>query len=365
MLKRILTFVLLLLAACAPTSRSPDVGTAEALTEIRLQKQLAAQEWMKQLERLYRVGSPIMAANAPLCGRKIWPYHGMMLESLANVPEIEKDAMRIFYGIENQLTVGYVVEGSPGSGKVMRGDRILKVDGRKVPSGSKGFETFYETILADGRDVTAPISLTVERGRKNKREEVVIHPVPACASFLRYSRDTSINAKADRINITVYQGMMYFLANDDDALALTIAHELSHNVRNHIETGLINEWLGQMTGLIVGAATGMDFSDLFGKWGAEAYSQEIETEADYVGLYMVARTGGYDLDKAIAAERRMAAISPASIHLSGTTHPSAAKRFLSLTKTAAEIREKQKRGLPLIPNEKTAMQILGDVGDVR
>lgn len=336
------------MTACAPSAKSPPVSSEEALVEVRLQKQFAAQERMKQLERLYDVGSPILAANAPLCGRKIWPYHGMMLESLSSVPQDYKDAMQIFYGVQNQLTAAYIVKGSPADGKIFSGDLIMRANGVSIPSGSRGLKEFYEAIWKEGRDVNLPLTLTVKRGRNEKHEDVVLQPTAGCASFLVYDRNDKVNAYADGMNIIVTTGMLR-VAEDDHMLAGVMAHELAHNARLHVESKSINALIGQIAGLIIEAGTGINFSDLLTDIGINAFSQDFETEADYVGLYMLARTGKYDLDRAIDMERRLAASYPETIHLAGTTHPSSAKRFISLKKTAAEIRQKQAAGQPLIP----------------
>lgn len=340
--------IALALISCAPSAKSPPVSAEEALVEIRLQKQFAAQERMKQIERLYRVGSPILAANAPLCPNNIWPYHGMMLESLSNVPDVYKDAMHIYYGLENQLTAAFIVTGSPADGKIFRGDRIIKANGISIPSGSKGLREFYDVIWMEGRDVTLPITVTVERGRNQKREEVVLQPTAGCASFLAYERYDEVNASADGMNITFTAGMMR-VAEDDHMLAGVIGHELAHNALQHRKSKTINALIGQIAGLVIEAQTGMDFSDMLTEWGGGAWSQDFETEADYVGLYMLARTGSYDLDKAIEMERRLAAIDPESIHLAGSTHPSSAKRFLMMKKAQTEIQKKKERGEPLLP----------------
>lgn len=351
--------ILFLIAACAPTTRSPDVSNEEALQEIRIQKKLAADEEMGQLKRLYRIGMPIMAANAPLCGKKIWPHTGMMVESLSSVPEDFKDAMQIYYDLKNQLTVAYIVPGSPAEGRLFPGDAILKVNGESIPSGSKGKKEFYESIWKEGRDVTLPITFTVERGRQSKPREVVIHPTAGCASFLVLKKDDEVNAYADSVNITFNTGMMRFAA-DDRELASILAHELSHNARLHNESSSINTLLAYLTSVIIESATGLDMSEMLTDLGSEAFSQAYETEADYVGLYMLARAG-YDLQKAIEVERRFAATYPDSIHLAGTSHPSSAKRFLSMKKTIAEIEAKRAKGLPLIPEEKTGADILNDL----
>jgi hypothetical protein len=89
-----------------------------------------------------------------------------------------------------------------------------------------------------------------------------------------------------------------------------------------------------------------------GKVAAQAYSKEFEAEADYVGLYIMAR-GGLNIDKVPQLGRRMAAANPRGIRRSyAASHPASAERFLALQKTAAEIHKKQAVGLPLMPEYK-------------
>jgi hypothetical protein len=352
----------LALASCAPTSNAPSVTNEEALKEIRIQKQIAAREMMDQLARLYRVGAPIMEASAPLCGKKVWPHHGMMLESLSSVEEKHKDAMQNFYGVQNQLTAAYIVPGTPADGKIMSGDLIRTVNGKTVPSGSKGKKFFLEEIWKPGRDLTLPIVLGVERGRGKSLSEITIYPTPACASMLVLKEDDKVNAYADSEHITFTYGMMR-LADNDDALAGVFGHELAHNARDHIEFKIINFAVAQLAGIIISSTTGMDLTGFISDIGSRAFSQDFETEADYIGLYMIARAG-YNLERAVDFERRLAAIHPDAIHLAGSTHPSSAKRFISMTKTIAQIKDKRARGLPLLPEEKTGQDLLKSLDNI-
>ena len=355
--------VLIFLSACSPAAKMPAVSNEEALHEIRLQKQIAVREQMAQLSRLYDIGYPIMAANAPLCGKKVWPHHGMMLESLSNVGDNFKDAMRIFYGVENQLTAAYVVKGSPADGKIFPGDQIMRVNGVPIPSGSKGEKVFLNTIWKPGRDVTLPVTLGVRRGRRDKIHDVVIHPVAGCASYLALEDDDVVNAYASGTAIVFSTGMMRF-ADNDNMLAMVFAHELTHNAREHIEAKLLNRFLGSMIAVIVESGTGVDFSNLLEDVGLKAFSQGFENEADYVGLYMYARAG-FPVEDGIDLHRRMAAIHPGAIHIDpASSHPSSAGRFIALRKAAAEIAAKRAANRPLLPEEKNGADILKDLDKI-
>jgi hypothetical protein len=352
--------VLIFLSACSPAAKMPSVSNEEALQEIRLQKQIAVREQMAQLSRLYDVGYSVMAANAPLCGKKVWPHHGMMLESLSNIGDNFKDAMRIYYGVENQLTAAHIVKGSPADGKIYPGDQIMRVNGVSIPSGSRGEKVFLKTIWKPGRDLTLPVTLGVRRGRTDKIHDVVIHPVAGCASYLALEENDAVNAHADGTAIVFTTGMMRF-ADNDNLLAMVFAHELTHNAREHIEAELLNRFLGSMIAVIIEGGTGVDFSNLLKDVGVKAFSQSFESEADYVGLYMYARAG-FPVEAGIDLHRRVAAIHPGAIHIDpDSAHPSTARRFIALKKTASEIATKRAASRPLLPEEKTGADMFKDL----
>ncbi|PZO86438.1 MAG: peptidase M48, partial [Micavibrio aeruginosavorus] len=139
--------------------------------------------------------------------------------------------------------------------------------------------------------------------------------------------------------------------NDDNRLAYVLGHELAHNARLHIEAKQMNRLLASVAALVIEAGTGMDFSGLLDDIGMSAWSQDFESEADYIGLYMMARAG-YDPAEGIQFARRLAALYPETIHLAASSHPSSAKRFVALNKTLAEIHTAKAARRPLIPLEK-------------
>jgi Zn-dependent protease with chaperone function len=338
----------LLLSACAPTSDRPDVSAEEMLQEVRYQKKIAIEEQMEQLKRLYRIGDKVLVANAELCGNKVWPHLGIMVESLSLVPTKFKDAVSIYYGVQNQLTAAYVPPGSPADGLILPGDRIVRLNDAIIFSGGRGKKAYYETLL--DADMSRPLRFVVERGRKNRKVEVEVPVKPGCLSILKMEQDDEVNAYADGVNITFSTGTMRE-GKEDVTIASILGHELAHNAMLHNEAREINVFLAQVGSIIIEAATGLDLSDVMRDIGANAFSQEAESEADYVGMYMLARAG-YDLEKGAEVERRFAVLYPDSIHAVGESHPASAYRFIMMKKTIQEIEEKKKKGIPLIPHEK-------------
>jgi len=163
-----------------------------------------------------------------------------------------------------------------------------------------------------------------------------------------------LNAHADGQNVVVYPAMIDF-ANNDSQLAFVIAHEFAHNIMGHMKALQRNVTIGALLGMAAdiavssqGASTDGQFTQLGAQQGQLSYSSEFEHEADYVGLYILARAG-FKLEDAPMFWREMSLAEPDAIYIS-TTHPNNPQRTIEMEKTVAEIRAKQKQGLPLLPN---------------
>lgn len=145
---------------------------------------------------------------------------------------------------------------------------------------------------------------------------------------------------------------MIRFAENDDELALVVGHELAHNILNHAGKKVGNSAIGTVFDLLILATTGVDTGGTFGEVGSQAYSQSFESEADYLGMYIVA-SSGYDIEKATLFWRKMAVEHPSAIvKRYDSTHPSTPERFAALTATLDEISTKQQKGLTLMPKIK-------------
>lgn len=329
----------------APQSASPDVDTADAMTEIRLQLETTIRERMEMVKRVERVAGDLVIANAPLCGARTTYQAGFSAVTRNSFGEDLADALQSVYGIEKDPTVYAIHKGTDAARHLKERDVITRINGKKMGMLGAGIKDIAE-IAAEGNAYT----LDVRRG--TREFQVALMPVKTCASAVHIEDEAKINASADGDDMFITIGMLRFLRGDnDDELALVLGHELAHNIRSHIESKKANAVIGELLGTVVAVSTGLDFRDLFIQIGAKAYSQDFESEADYVGLYYAARAG-YGIEEAPNLWRRMGADNPDSIHLAGTTHPSTAKRFLALKKAVAEIQRKQKDGASLYPNEK-------------
>lgn len=168
------------------------------------------------------------------------------------------------------------------------------------------------------------------------------------------NKDKEVNAHTDGQKI-VLSGKMLGFVNNNDELALVIGHELAHAALGHVDKTMQNAALGQIGGFAVdqllasaGVNTGGQLASLGGGLAVQRYSVSFEQEADYVGMYFMARAG-FDTSNIASFWRRMGANNPSTI-TQRSSHPSSPERFVAIERTQREIAAKKAAGQPLVPN---------------
>jgi predicted Zn-dependent protease len=170
------------------------------------------------------------------------------------------------------------------------------------------------------------------------------------------AKSNTINAYADGQKIYIEPQMIDF-AKSDTHLAMVLAHEYAHHMMKHVASTQQNVMGGALLGSLgdmILASQGVNTQGAFGKLGAQgallSYSPSFEQEADYIAMYILARSG-YNIDEAPQFWREMTRNNPDAIY-TRTTHPTGPERYVVLNKTIAEIKQKQQTGQPLLPNFK-------------
>ncbi len=146
--------------------------------------------------------------------------------------------------------------------------------------------------------------------------------------------------------IVVYSGILP-IAKDDAGLATVMGHEVSHALANHGAQRMSAAQLQQIGAVGVAVATGSQSAEQQKMWqeyygiGSQVgvmlpFSRSHETEADKIGLTLMA-IAGYNPEQAITFWERMSASSsgnkPAEML---STHPSDATRIANLKKLIPE-----------------------------
>lgn len=293
--------------------------------------------------RLHKVGFRIAGAAAELCGKKMRSNYGFLVVDEVQWGTGLSEAVRSLYGVDAGLTVLGVAAGSgAASAGLQRGDKILAIGGQDLPNETQSMKKFRKR-LKEARGAQVSLRIGGSRART-----VVVAPTAVCDYSIELGASESINVFADGKRVVITRAMMRF-ARDELELALVVSHELAHNVMDHVDTKIANAVPGLILDLVF-AGLGVNTGGVFSKVSGSAYSHDFEAEADYVGLYYLARAG-YPLKEAPNFWRRMAALNPKAVS-HATTHPTTATRFVGLRNAVNEIASKLSNGQQLTPNSK-------------
>ncbi len=389
MLRFILFFLTTCLIACAtPTSQRPIVTLPELQTEITFQAREQFREYMDRDYRVKLIKDRLLYASRGMCKDVRFEYGFLYFDPIKLKTEhpVQNALFLDYMGLDKEErypVVTYIRQGSSAwKGGLKKRDRILTWQGEstraklkrihvKDPTTNKIVRTklkwvrTFEKILKESPD-NERVSLKVRRRIGSTHDSV--QPIYKDTTFTLemtkrlmcdnpafYVEGTQVNAYTDGKNIGVTTGMLNSVS--DDELALVIAHELAHCFEKHISKKKRNAFLGSLAGAFVdGLGTGLGIPT-YGQYqrkgalaGAMSFSQEFELEADYIGLYIMARAG-YPTDHAADFWRKMAERGPLDSNSLTGSHPPTSERYILLSKTHLEIKKKIVDGKKLFPNQ--------------
>lgn len=136
--------------------------------------------------------------------------------------------------------------------------------------------------------------------------------------------------------IAISLGMVQLLADDQDAWAALLGHELAHLRLDHLRTMRDRRKTAEVTSSVVGviaSVIGLPFGSLVADATAElagrAYSRDDERDADRIGLgYM--REAGFAAQGAISLQQRLLSARASGPMPFLSTHPSGEERIENL-----------------------------------
>jgi hypothetical protein len=330
----------LALAACT-TTPDPLAPVAHAPAPAAPSVTQGIERYMQQRARVERVGFRLRKAAAAICAKsgETKPDLGLIVWSLANFSNAEDRArLQSSFGLTNAVTVALAVEGAPAQrAGVGAGAIVTRVDGEPLGEGKGATERFIQLSNAAARK--GPVRLTLDGGRV-----ATATAQPVCEFPTLLVRSPEINAAADGRVLAITTGLFELTRNDDE-LALILGHELAHNVLGHLKaapddkpSGILDAFVRATIGVAVAKSV------------TPPYSVANEKQADYVGLYFMARAG-YKVTAADAFWRRLNETTRATAV--NVTHPTGEERLSALQTTISEIKAKQAAKKPLEPDLKT------------
>ena len=337
-----------------PVTKRDTVSKADIATEQEMQREIALRQRRLLESRLDEVSYPLLKASAGLCELEKEPIRTGLGLHVANKytfkKELQKTAINIF-GVTDKPQVTYVMKNGPAyAAGVKKGDSIISLNGITVTPGKNSIKSLVD-IYANKLSPENPVDLVVMRNGRS--QNIQISPDSLCRYVVLLTNDDAVNAYADGSKIIITKGMMRFTDTDDE-LALVVSHEIAHNLMDHMDARRVN-MSGGLALDILAALAGVNTQGAFSKIAGNAHSKGFESEADYVGMYILARAGK-PFNGAAHFWRRMAAEHPKNIESShSATHPATAERFLAIESTSNEITEKVNKQIALVPERKELM----------
>lgn len=336
-----------LLPGCAGTvTRLPDLDTAAIAQEQQRQQQQVIDTHVQMLQRLQSIAWPVLKTNAALCGKAIRPSIGLTLSDARTLSK-QVRGLRPQDVKRQGVFIAAIATGSPAdqaglkSGDQLQGDNITAI-GKALNAEMK--KTKKATLIkADG-------------------SRIALVPDMICAYPIKLAYSGKINAYTDGSSLTFFTGLMN--ATPDDAqVQMVVAHELAHALLKHPRKAVINSAIsgGWLLGTVAGTGGWLvdNVRDLIGNAGPVSYrslgvqlagwpyARTFEREADYVALYLMARSGG-DIGKVEALFNIFSKASPSSTWI-GISHPVTPQRIVAVRAARLEIEAKRARGAPLLP----------------
>ena len=300
-----------------------------------------------KLDRLDAVAMGSAVAAAALCKTHVQPTYGFELHDRSEYARQSNgkylEAAVKYYGLHDGVWVRFSHPALPAAiGGLHARARLISLDGE--PLDNKTAEDAREILQRIERRHEGPLHVVFSDTEARVRE-LDLHSVPACKYPVVLVPSKVVYAFTDGTKIVITTGMLEFTKTDPE-LAMVIGHEIAHNALGYVDDVLLGSILDAVFTAHAGyrpppAAPAAQFS----------FSREAESHADYVGLYIAARAG-YDITGIWELWTRFA-----RYHRTANTpafavthpHPSDPERLEAFRSTLREIRRKQERGDPLLP----------------
>jgi predicted Zn-dependent protease len=141
--------------------------------------------------------------------------------------------------------------------------------------------------------------------------------------------------------IAFFSGLIDKLRLTDDEIAIVAGHEIAHALREHgrerVAKGNLLQLGANLASAIFGLGqTGQALVGQGAQLALRRFSREDETEADTVGLDLVARAG-YDPRAGVALWRKMAMLEKSAPPQWLSSHPSGGNRIAQIQKTLPQV----------------------------
>ena len=324
----------------APKPVAPPVVAPDNSAELARQH-AAFQDLVAMQDRLYRVASPLLRNNAPLCVNHRAYLLGFTAKNKYSYSAEFVESAQHVLSLGDQLQIMGVMADSGAAGVGIRnGDKLVAIGDVPLPQGQSA-ETQAHAVLVSLLPEKTAIDMTINRGGQDMSLKVPLTHV--CAFSMELGNTDNVNAMADGRRVLLTRGMMRALKSDDE-LAYVIAVEMARNV------------LGHPAKLHTNAALAEDIDNLVHVHPSEdklaplkAPGEEFDLAADKRGLYMLARAN-YSIDN---FGRFWQTPAPQAVQGDAVSyfalHPMTPRRQAAIGRVTTEIKGKQAAHKPIQP----------------
>lgn len=342
----------LLMVGCATTSKpAGEPSVSPAMTSVVVPppvvdtpEQDALKARVALQDRLYRVAAPLLVKNPELCKGNARKLLGFTAKNKYSFTPEFVDAAERSFNLGERLQIMSVLAGSGAANAGVRtGDVLLAVEDKAIPQGPNAERLAAGILgpLVNGRD---RVRLAVQRNGANLNLSVPL--TLACAFGIELGNADHVNAYSDGHRVMITRGMMNVARNDTE-LAAVIAREMAHSALGHAARMRMHATLGSIIDNLIRVHP--DMATMGGTAGVKPFSQEVDTAADTLSLYMLARAG-YDIDTARNFWQRLATQYPATVLTSYTAiHPSTAFRMSVIDQIVPQVKAKLANNQRLSP----------------
>jgi len=240
------------LGACGPTLRPPSVSPDLLRQEAALQREYTYKMTVERRIKLSRIYTPLRIANADICGQSVSPVTGITgIDGQSLDIELRAIAQRV-HGLSDGIKILDIVPESPASQAGLLPGDVIAGAAKGVGVVPNGWTwnglTILDLIKVIESSNGEPITLLVRRGANTF--PLALTPRFGYRYPIELKADDSLNAHADGTKIVVHTGTFNHVP-DDRQLAFLIAHELAHNILEHVQKMQGNAAAGAIAGAVL------------------------------------------------------------------------------------------------------------------
>lgn len=252
-------------------------------------------------------------------------------------PDLEEAVVK--RGLGDFVSVRYIVEGSPADeGGLLLGDRLVRINGVKVPKGERASSFVVEklrklwlvedtnllVVERNGEEITLEID-----ANRSVSYSIVVTP------FIRESAYAEGKA--------IYFPLESMENLEEQELDYLCAYALVQNVMKHARMKGQNEFIGSVLDLAA-AVSGVHTGGIFSNMGRNAHKAGFQIESDILALYALANAGVDISGYPDFWEKRLSEGGKGLDRVSQ-------ERLDAMRQVIAEIEEKRLKGEPIYPTE--------------